>query len=103
MINVETSRDESRVTVRFAHSKGNIITAELIASMGEAIDSVGTSGHLKLLVLEVEGADFSFGASIPEHAPDTIGYILPAMHALIGKLLDVPAPTGALVRGRCLG
>jgi cyclohexa-1,5-dienecarbonyl-CoA hydratase len=103
MLSIETNRDESRTTLRFSHPKGNIITAELIASLSDAIDDAGTNPHLKLLALEGDGADFSFGASIPEHAPDEIGRVLPAMHALITKLLDVPAPTAAFVRGRCLG
>src|SRR4029077_16041014 len=49
------------------------------------------------------GADFSFGASIPEHAPGEIGRVLPEAHALVYALLDLPIVTAALVRGRCLG
>ena len=55
------------------------------------------------MTIEGEGEDFSFGASIPEHAPGEIDRVLPQMHALIYALLDFPAPTAALARGRCLG
>src|SRR4029453_2941420 len=36
-------------------------------------------------------------------APDQIGAVLPAMNRLIEDLLDAPAVTAAVVRGRCLG
>jgi cyclohexa-1,5-dienecarbonyl-CoA hydratase len=59
--------------------------------------------RLKLVTIAGEGADFSYGASIPEHAPGEIDRVLPAMHELIGMLLEFPAVTAAVVRGRCLG
>src|SRR4029453_19026926 len=65
--------------------------------------TIGEHPHLKLVTFEGAGADFSFGASIPEHAPAEIGRVLPEAHALINALLDLPVVTAALVRGRCLG
>src|SRR4029453_16522162 len=65
--------------------------------------TIGEHPHLKLVTFEGAGADFSFGASIPEHAPAEIGRVLPEAHALIYALLDLPVVTAALVRGRCLG
>jgi cyclohexa-1,5-dienecarbonyl-CoA hydratase len=58
---------------------------------------------VKLVTIEGAGSDFSFGASIPEHSPDRIATVLPEMHALLEDLLDLPATTAAIVRGRCLG
>ena len=55
------------------------------------------------MTLEGAGRDFSFGASIQEHAPGQVERMLPEMHRLIRDILEVPAPTAALVRGRCLG
>jgi cyclohexa-1,5-dienecarbonyl-CoA hydratase len=69
----------------------------------QALDPLAHDPHLKLLTIEGAGADFSFGASIPEHAPGQIERVLPQAHALIYALLDFPAPTAAIVRGRCLG
>jgi cyclohexa-1,5-dienecarbonyl-CoA hydratase len=40
---------------------------------------------------------------VAEHAPAEIARVLPAMHELVHALLDAPAPTAAVVRGRCLG
>jgi cyclohexa-1,5-dienecarbonyl-CoA hydratase len=92
-----------RASIRLFHPKGNIITVEMIDALDRALETVSDHPHLKLLTIEGSGADFSFGASIPEHSPGAIERVLPATHALIERLLAAPAPTAALVRGRCLG
>lgn len=93
----------TRAALVFSHPTGNIITAEIAAQLRAAIDDLHDARHLRLITIEGEGADFSFGASVPEHTADRIGRVLPEMHALIGDLLAAPAPTAAIVRGRCLG
>jgi len=95
--------DHTRAAFRLWHPKGNIITAETIAALSSGLDAVAANPHLKLITLEGVGDDFSYGASVPEHAPDQIGAVLPAMNRLIEDLLDAPAVTAAVVRGRCLG
>jgi cyclohexa-1,5-dienecarbonyl-CoA hydratase len=100
---ISVSSDQSRAALRLFHAKGNIITAELIEALRSAIESLSQNPQLKLVTIEGTGDDFSFGASIPEHAPDQIGRVLPQMHQVIEDLLDLPAPTASVVRGRCLG
>jgi cyclohexa-1,5-dienecarbonyl-CoA hydratase len=95
--------DQSRAAFRLFHPKGNIITAEIVGALRSGLESISQNPRLKLVTIEGAGADFSFGASIPEHVPDQIGSVLPEMHALIEDLLELPAPTAAIVRGRCLG
>jgi cyclohexa-1,5-dienecarbonyl-CoA hydratase len=75
----------------------------MVVALRQALDAVADNPHLKLITITGAGADFSFGASIPEHAPDRIGQVLPEMHALVYDLLAAPAATAAIVRGRCLG
>jgi cyclohexa-1,5-dienecarbonyl-CoA hydratase len=93
----------TRASFRFFHPKGNILTAEIVAAMTKAIHAARGKPHLKLITIESIGADFSFGAAVAEHAPAEIVRVLPAMHELVHALLDAPAPTAAVVRGRCLG
>jgi len=93
----------TRAAFRIFHPKGNIVTEAMIRALTQAVESVSQNPHLKLVTIEGAGADFSFGASIPEHAPSEIARVLPAAHALIHALLDLPAVTAAVVRGRCLG
>lgn len=102
-VSVAFDADRTRAAFTLSHPKGNIITREMVAALRSALESVAGNPHLKLISIEGAGADFSFGASIPEHTPDQIASVLPEMHALIYEMLEVPAPTAALVRGRCFG
>ena len=83
--------------------KGNVITAEVIAALRASLADLPKAGAVKLVTLEGAGDHFSFGASVEEHLPETIGRVLPELDALVRDLLAVAAPTAAVVRGRCLG
>jgi len=102
-VQVAFNRDQTRAAFRLFHPKGNIVTAEMIRAFGQSLETIAENPHLKLVTIEGAGADFSFGASIPEHAPGEIERVLPAAHGLISALLDLPVVTAAVVRGRCLG
>lgn len=102
-VSVAYNADQSRVAFTLYHPTGNIVTAEMVGALRAALESNAQNHRLKVITIEGAGGDFSFGASIPEHAPDQIGGVLPDMHALIYDLLDAPAVTAAVVRGRCLG
>lgn len=102
-VSVAYNADQSRVAFTLAHPKGNIITLEMVQALRAALEANAQNHRLKLLTIEGAGSDFSFGASIPEHSADRIGEVLPEMHTLIYDLLDAPAVTAAVVRGRCLG
>jgi cyclohexa-1,5-dienecarbonyl-CoA hydratase len=102
-VTVAFNREQTRAAFRLSHPKGNIITLEMVTALRSAIEPLAENPHLKLVTIEGAGADFSFGASIPEHAPDRIAGVLPEMHRLLEDLLELPAVTAAVVRGRCLG
>ena len=102
-VTVAFDAGRTRAAFTLFHEKGNIVTADMVAALRTALESAAQNPHLKLITIEGAGPDFSFGASIPEHAADQIGRVLAEMHALIYDLLDTPAATAALVRGRCFG
>jgi len=102
-VSVAFNPDRSRAAFTLFHEKGNIVTADMVEALRTALEAIGDNPHLKLITIAGAGRDFSFGASIPEHAPDRIGEILPAMHQLVADLLESRAVTAAVVRGRCLG
>ena len=96
----------ARIALTFAHPKGNILTAALVSEWRVVLAALADptrAQHIRLLTIEGEGADFCFGANIPEHAPDVIAHVLPDMNAFILDLLSLPMATLAVVRGRCLG
>jgi len=102
-LRVSRSPDGARASITLHAGQGNIITADLIAAIAAALDELARVRPLRLLTVDAAGPDFSFGASIPEHAPGRIDRVLPLAHALIEQLLVFPSPTAAVVRGRCLG
>ena len=102
-VTVTFDRQRTRAGFSLFHPKGNIITADMIDALSAALPRLAGDSHLKLITIEGAGGDFSFGASIPEHTAEEIAVVLPRMHRLIHDLLDAPAVTAAIVRGRCLG
>lgn len=102
-VSVSFDSRQTRAAFTLFHEKGNIVTAAMVSALRAALETVTENPHLKLITIEGAGQDFSFGASIPEHAPGAIERVLPEMHALVYELLEVPAVTAAVVRGRCLG
>lgn len=102
-VSVAFNESGSRAAVRFSHPKGNILTREIMMGLRSVCDDLSRAEALKLITLLSDGPDFSFGASVPEHAPGEIQQALPEMHELIRDLIALPAPTAAVVRGRCLG
>ena len=95
--------DGQQLRIIIDRPKANIVTAEVIAALRASVAEIREDARVKLVTIEGAGDHFSFGASVEEHLPDRIGAVLPALHALVRELLAVPAPTGAVVRGLCLG
>ncbi|MGE3345140.1 MAG: enoyl-CoA hydratase/isomerase family protein [Vicinamibacterales bacterium] len=106
MITLESRHDGALLALTFAEAKGNLLTEALVRDWRRVLADLREptrARHVKLLTITGDGADFSFGASIVEHAPDRIAGALPDFNAFILDLLQLPMPTAALVRGRCLG
>ena len=102
-VSIAFSEDGSRAALRFSHAKGNILTREIMQGLSAACEDLSRAPRVKLITLASDGPDFSFGASVPEHAPGEIEQALPEMHALVRDMLVLPAPIAAVVQGRCLG
>ncbi len=74
-----------------------------MGDLEQIFDDLAECRDLKAVVFSGDGATFSFGASVQEHLPEQIGDTLVKLHALLRRIADLPAPTIAAVRGRCLG
>ncbi len=83
--------------------KGNIIDSALCRELTEAARNAAASPRLAAIVLDHEGPHFSYGASVPEHAPDQVEEMLSALHGAARALLKLDVPLLACVRGACLG
>jgi cyclohexa-1,5-dienecarbonyl-CoA hydratase len=82
---------------------GNVLSLEMVRALTVAVDEARARRGVKWLTIEGDRGEFSFGARIQEHLPESMREVLPATHHLFRQLLDFPAPTAALVDGRCLG
>jgi len=83
--------------------KGNVIGAEVIASLRAAAAQVAGMPSARALVIDHEGKHFSFGASVADHMPGDVDGMLPALHAMVREFLSLDLPILVAVRGLCLG
>jgi cyclohexa-1,5-dienecarbonyl-CoA hydratase len=91
----------ARLTLRAP--KANILDAVMIANLEDAVSGLEQRRDLHAIVIAADGPHFSFGASVEEHLPEKIAATLASLHGLLRRLIDLPAPTIAAIRGQCLG
>lgn len=102
-LRVERARGGAHLRLTLDRPKGNVVTAEMIGDLRTALAAVGRADGVKLITLEASGTNFSYGASVEEHVADRIAAVLAGLNGAVVDLLRAPAPTIAVVRGRCLG
>jgi len=95
--------DGALLRLRLARPTANIVDAAMVAALSGAL--VAYRGHpgLRAVVLDAEGPNFSFGASVEEHLPESCGAMLASLHGLVLAMLEFPVPILTVVRGQCLG
>jgi cyclohexa-1,5-dienecarbonyl-CoA hydratase len=89
--------------VLIARPKANILDREVVEALADVFGRLPEARHVKALLLEGQGAHFSFGASVQEHLPDGYAEMLRRFHGLFHALLAASVPCLAVVRGQCLG
>ncbi len=99
MIRVETEGKALRLVLDAP--KANVLDAAMISALQGALEQVTPS--TRLIVIEGEGAHFSFGASVAEHQREQAPAMLATFHQLFRSLAACAVPTVAVVRGQCLG
>lgn len=96
-------RDGALLRLRLARPKANLIDAAMIAALQGALQAHAANRGLLAVLLDHEGPNFSYGASVEEHLPGQYAAMLEGLHAAIGAMLDSPRPIFVAVRGQCLG
>ena len=96
-------RDGALLRLTLARPKANIVDAAMFAALSDALAKRAATRGLRGVLLNAEGPNFSFGASVEEHLPEHCAAMLASMHALLLEMLSFPAPILVAVRGRCLG
>jgi len=103
LVRTASSRDGSWRRIVLDGGRGNLLSLDLVRQLGAAVHALESQPGIKWLTIEGAGGDFSYGARIQEHTPELMPVVLPETHRLFKRLLSFPAPTAALVDGRCLG
>jgi cyclohexa-1,5-dienecarbonyl-CoA hydratase len=102
-IRVEPLDDGAIWRVVLNTPKANIIDQTKTEALTRVFDDAHGDTAVKAIVLQGEGAHFSFGASVQEHLPDACGAMLTTFHGLFRAMLNASVVTLAAVRGQCLG
>jgi cyclohexa-1,5-dienecarbonyl-CoA hydratase len=102
-IEVVSTRGGAWRRVILGGGRGNLLSLELVRALGKVLHALESERGIKWLTIEGSGGEFSFGAHIQEHTPESMRTVLPETHRIIKRLLAFPTPTAALVEGRCLG
>ncbi|HTK29805.1 MAG TPA: enoyl-CoA hydratase/isomerase family protein [Vicinamibacterales bacterium] len=103
MIGVERRLDGGHLRLVLDDPPGNVLTIALMRELRGALVGIESGRPLRLVTIEGAGDHFSYGASVDEHRADRIAGALAELHGLVRDLFACPAPTAAVVRGRCLG
>ncbi|HYU80484.1 MAG TPA: enoyl-CoA hydratase/isomerase family protein [Vicinamibacterales bacterium] len=103
MIGTVVEANGAWLRVVLAAPPGNLLSVSVVDALREILASARNARGVKWLTIESSGRDFCFGADIREHLPDPMPRVLAETHRLLKDLLAFPAPTAALVNGRCLG
>ncbi len=86
-----------------ATPRANVLDLEKVAALSAIFTRARDARELKAVVIQGEGAHFSFGASVEEHLPGRFEAMIRGFHDLFHRMLDASVVTLAAVRGQCLG
>jgi cyclohexa-1,5-dienecarbonyl-CoA hydratase len=103
MVRTETRHDGGHVRLIIDQPTVNILSIVVMRELRDALGDVQRAPRVRLVTIEGAGDHFSYGASVEEHRSGAIATALGELHGLVRALLACPAPTAAIVRGRCLG
>ena len=83
--------------------KANILSMAMMGELSKVLTAHQDDPHIRMVVLQGAGGNFSFGASVEEHRRDRAAAMLTAFHAFSRQLASYPVPVACLAEGRCLG
>ena len=102
-LKVELIRDGRVLHLTLAKPKANIVDGEMLSGIKSGLDAERDNDNLAAVLLDAEGPNFSFGASVEEHLPEQCAAMLRTIHGVILDMITYPVPILVAVRGHCLG
>jgi len=89
--------------LRLARPKANLLNEEMIGALDAALSAHLAAPALTAVLIDAEGAHFSFGASVEEHLPAQCAAMLACLHRILRRLIESPVTVLVAVQGKCLG
>jgi len=86
-----------------ATPRANLLDAPKLEALLEIFQKARDEPGLRTVLVDADGPDFSFGASVQEHLPGEVETMIPKFGRLFDRMLESGVVTLAAVRGRCLG
>jgi cyclohexa-1,5-dienecarbonyl-CoA hydratase len=96
----------SLLRITLDRPKGNVIDGEMIREIRAIVERAqGAAGRTgaRTILIEGNGGNFSFGASVEEHRADKVAEMLGAFHEMLRELAGSGKVVLAAIRGQCLG
>ena len=81
----------------------NVMNIDMMTQMGDALESLYSADHIKLIIINSACKVFSAGVDMVDHAPQKVFQLLEAFHRIFLILGEVGKPTMAVVNGAALG
>lgn len=102
-VRVSILDDGAVVELRLARPPRNILDGAALDALAAAARAAAAHRQARAILLCAEGATFSAGAAVGEHARGEVAHMLDRFAQAITALLDAQLPIVAAVRGPCLG
>ena len=90
LVRVERLDDGRVARIAIDAGRGNVIGSGVIAQLSSAFSSLTQDSGLRAVLLDHAGPDFSFGASVEEHAPKKVAEMMRALHGLAADMVSFP-------------
>ncbi len=96
-------RDGALLRLRLTRPKANVLDGSMIAALDDALEANLGEKNLRAVLLDGEGPNFSFGASVEEHLPESCAAMLEGFLRLFLRMADAAVPILVVIECQCLG
>ncbi|MBF8270119.1 MAG: cyclohexa-1,5-diene-1-carboxyl-CoA hydratase [Gammaproteobacteria bacterium] len=102
-LRITLENDDRLLRLTLARPKKNIVDAAMLNALRAALADHQQTRDLAAVLIDADGPNFSFGASVEEHLPEQCAAMLKTLHGLLQGMIAFPLPILVAVRGYCLG
>ncbi len=95
--------DGKLLRLRLNRPKANLIDMEMMNALHAVYMEHCSDKQIHAIILDHEGPNFSFGASVEEHLPGKVSGMLREMQKLIERMLTSRVVFISCIKGHCLG